>query len=134
MYPLLFIAKNNIKKHKGEVAILFALIFLSATLLFSSISMMLSGEKSMHECEKKNHSSDLFVRAENISAEDMKKDIETVSATEKCEILKAVHTTADCFYGSMDPEDAMSNTYYFFDASCQTELNALPEEDRKSVV
>ncbi len=36
MYPLIFIAKNNIKKHKGEVAILFALIFLSAVLMFSS--------------------------------------------------------------------------------------------------
>ena len=76
MYPLFFIAKNNIKKHKGEVAILFALIFLSAVLMFSSISLILSGDKTMKECEEKYHSSDLYVCVNNISPEEMKEDID----------------------------------------------------------
>ena len=128
MYPLFFIAKNNIKKHKGEVAILFALIFLSALLMFSSISLILSGDKTMYECEEKYHSSDLFVGVTNISAEEMKEHVESVEATEKCEIVSAIWTAADYYYGSMTEEDAMSNEFQIFDSSQQTELNAFPEE------
>lgn len=128
MYPLFFIAKNNIKKHKGEVAILFALIFLSAVLMFSSISLILSGDKTMKECEEKYHSSDLYVGVNNISTEDMKKAIESVEDTEKCEVITSVWTAADYYYGSMSPEDAMSNEFQIFDSSQQTELNAFPEE------
>ena len=84
MYPLFFIAKNNIKKHKGEVAILFALIFLSAVLMFSSISLILSGDKTMYEVEEKYNSSDLFVGVTGISAEEMRETIESVESTEKC--------------------------------------------------
>ena len=128
MYPLFFIAKNNIKKHKGEVAILFALIFLSAVLMFSSISLILSGDKTMYEVEEKYHSSDLYVCVNNISTEEMKKAIESVEDTEKCEVVTSVWTAADYYYGSMSPEDAMSNEFQIFDSSQQTELNAFPEE------
>ena len=128
MYPLFFIAKNNIKKHKGEVAILFALIFLSAVLMFSSISLILSGDKTMYEVEEKYHSSDLYVCVNNISTEEMKKAIESVENTEKCEVVTSVWTAADYYYGSMSPEDAMSNEFQIFDSSQQTELNAFPEE------
>lgn len=128
MYPLIFIAKNNIKKHKGEVAILFALIFLSAVLMFSSISLILSGDKTMYEVEEKYHSSDLYVCVNNISTEEMKKAIESVENTEKCEVVTSVWTAADYYYGSMSPEDAMSNEFQIFDSSQQTELNAFPEE------
>ena len=128
MYPLFFIAKNNIKKHKGEAAILFALIFLSAVLMFSSISLILEGDRSMRECEEKYHSSDLFVGTTNISAEELKDTIESVDATEKCEIVTSVWTAADYYYGSMTEEDAMSNEFQIFDSSQLTELNAYPEE------
>ena len=61
MYSLFFIAKNNIKKHKGEVAILFALIFLAALLMFSSLSLMLSEAEIINECDRKYHVSDILV-------------------------------------------------------------------------
>ncbi len=128
MYPLFFIAKNNIKKHKGEVAILFALIFLSAVLMFSSISLILSGDKTMYEVEEKYNSSDLFVGVTGISAEEMRETIESVESTEKCEIVSAIWTAADCYYGSMNSDDAMSNEFQIFDSSQLTELNAFPEE------
>lgn len=128
MYPLFFIAKNNIKKHKGEVAILFALIFLSAVLMFSSISLILSGDKTMKECEEKYHSSDLYVCVNNISPEEMKEAVESVDNTEKCEVITSILTAADYYYGSMSPEDAMSNEFQIFDSSQQTELNAFPDE------
>ena len=128
MYPLFFIAKNNIKKHKGEVAILFALIFLSAVLMFSSISLILSGDKTMYEVEEKYNSSDLFVGVTGISAEEMRETIESVESTEKCEIVSAIWTAADYYYGSMNSDDAMSNEFQIFDSSQLTELNAFPEE------
>ena len=128
MYPIFFIAKNNIKKHKGEVAILFALIFLSAVLMFSSISLILSGDKTMYEVEEKYNSSDLFVGVTGISAEEMRETIESVESTEKCEIVSAIWTAADYYYGSINSDDAMSNEFQIFDSSQLTELNAFPEE------
>ena len=53
MYSLFFIAKNNLKKHKGEVTILFILIFLAALLLFCSLSLMLSGPAAIKEHDEK---------------------------------------------------------------------------------
>ena len=130
MYPLLFIAKNNLKKHKGEVAILFALIFFAAMLLFCSITLILSGDKAMAACADKYHTSDLVVIAPQIGKEEMQKSIESVDATEKCEIIPVIQIAADYYYGSMKPEDAVSFTYYIFDSSLPTELNAFPEEFR----
>ena len=128
MYPLFFIAKNNLKKHKGEVAILFALIFLAALLLFSSITLILAGDKAMAECTEKYHTADLVVVAPQISKEDMQKAIESVDATEKCEIVPIVQLAADYYYGDMKSEDATSFSYYMFDSSLPTSLNKFPEE------
>ena len=96
--------------------------------MFSSISLILSGDKTMYEVEEKYHSSDLYVCVNNISTEEMKKAIESVENTEKCEVVTSVWTAADYYYGSMSPEDAMSNEFQIFDSSQQTELNAFPEE------
>ena len=64
MNSLFFIARNNIKKHKGEVAIIFALIFIAAALLFTSLSLMLSGSNMIRECDKNYHVADLLLMAE----------------------------------------------------------------------
>ena len=128
MYSLFFIAKNNIKKHKGEVAILFALIFLAALLLFSSITLVLSGDKAMNACADKYHTADLVVVAPQMDKEEMKKAIESVDATERCEIVPCIQAAADYYYGDMKSEDASSFAYYLFDSSLPTYLNAFPEE------
>ena len=128
MYPLLFIAKNNLKKHKGEVAILFALIFFAAMLLFCSITLILSGDKAMAACADKYHTSDLVAVAPMMDKDEMKKAIESVDATEKCEIVPVAQIAADYYYGDMRSEDAVSFSYYIFDSSLPTYLNAFPEE------
>ena len=128
MYSLFFIAKNNIKKHKGEVAILFALIFLASLLLFSSITLILAGDKAMAACTEKYHTSDLVVVAPQMDKEEMQKAIESVDATKKCEIVPTIQLAADYYYGDMKPEDAASFSYYLFDSSLPTSLNAFPEE------
>ena len=74
MYSLFFIAKNNLRKHKGEAAILFALIFLAAALLFSSTSLIMSGRNAVDECIEKNQVSDLLLFALPISEEEMQKN------------------------------------------------------------
>ena len=102
MYSLFFIAKNNLKKHKGEVAILFALIFFAAMLLFCSISLILSGDKAVSECKDKYHASDLVVVAPQMDKEELRKTIESVDATEKCEIVPVAQIAADYYYGEMD--------------------------------
>ena len=55
MNSLFFIAKNNIKKHKGEVAILFALIFMAALLLYSSTALIMSGTNAVNDVIEKNN-------------------------------------------------------------------------------
>ena len=128
MYSLFFIAKNNLKKHKGEVAILFALIFFAAMLLFCSISLILSGDKAVSECKDKYHTSDLVVVAPQMDKEELRKTIESVDATEKCEIVPVAQIAADYYYGEMDQEDAVTFSYYIFDSSLPTYLNAFPAE------
>ena len=62
MYSHYFIAKHNLKKHKGEVAILFVLIYLAALLLFSSLSLMLSGNGAIKEADEKIRTFDFPIR------------------------------------------------------------------------
>ena len=64
MNSLLFIAKNNLKKHKGEAVILFALIFMAAVLLFSSTALIMSGNNAVNEVIEKNNVSDLLLFAQ----------------------------------------------------------------------
>ena len=128
MYKLFFIAKNNLKKHKGEVAILFALMFLAAMLLFCSITLILSGDKAVSACKDKYHAADLIVDVPQMDKEELRKIIESVDATEKCEIVPVAQIAADYYYGDMDSEDAVSFSYYIFDSSLPTYLNAFPEE------
>ena len=71
MNSLFFIAKNNIKKHKGEVAILFALIFMAALLLYSSTALIMSGTNAVNDVIEKNNVSDLLLFAQPITEEDM---------------------------------------------------------------
>lgn len=128
MYSLFFIAKNNLKKHKGEVAILFALIFFAAMLLFCSIALILSGDKAVAECTDKYHAADLVVVSPQMDIDEMKKTIESVDATEKCEIVPVAQIAADYYYGDMGSDDAVTFSYYIFDSSRPTYLNAFPEE------
>ena len=74
MYSHYFIAKHNLKKHKGEVAILFVLIYLAALLLFSSLSLMLSGNGAIKEADEKDGAkiiSHILGKKENAVTQDL---------------------------------------------------------------
>ena len=128
MNGLFFIAKNNLKKHKGEAAILFVLIFMAAVLLFSSTSLLMSGTNAVSECIEKNNVSDLLLFAQPITEEEMQEKVESVALTEKCETVPSIQLSSDYYYGDMTKEDASSNIFYVFDSSRPTELNKFPEE------
>ncbi len=128
MYPLFLIAKNNIKKHKGEAAILFLLIFIAATLLFSSVSLIMSANNAVDECIEETNVSDLLLFSEKITEEEMQERIASVDLTEKCETISCIQISSDYYYGDIAKEDAQSNLFYVFDSTRTTEMNKFPEE------
>ena len=128
MNSLFFIAKNNIKKHKGEVAILFALIFISALLLFSSLSLMLSASNTLKQCDEKYHVADLFAFAPGLSVKDMEEKVKDIEGTDRVEVVPILNTASDYYYKDMTEDDAISYAFYVFDSSRPTYLNAFPEE------
>ncbi len=128
MNSLFFIAKNNLKKHKGEAVILFALIFMAAVLLFSSTSLIMSGNNAVNEVIEKNNVSDLLLFAQPITEEDMQAKVASVDLTEKCETLPCIQLSSEYYYGDMAKEDASANIFFVFDSSRPTELNKFPEE------
>ena len=128
MNSLLFIAKNNLKKHKGEAVILFALIFMAAVLLYSSTALIMSGNNAVDEVIEKNNVSDLLLFAQPITEEEMQQGVESVDLTEKCETVPCIQLSPEYYYGDMAKEDASANIFYVFDSSRPTELNKFPEE------
>ena len=138
MYSLFFIAKKNLKKHKGEVAILFVLIFLAATLLFSSLSLMLSGENTMKQCEDTYHTSDLLVfestfmgeKSGNpkVDSEAFRQVIANVPGTKMAESARIVEWACDYYYGNKTADDATSYEFFLQNSAEPTYLNAFPKE------
>ncbi|MBP5417814.1 MAG: FtsX-like permease family protein [Clostridiales bacterium] len=131
MYSHYFIAKHNLKKHKGEVAILFVLIYLAALLLFCSLSLMLSGNGAIKENDEKYHVSDLVI----FTTPEIEKDldnaiqkIENLPGTQMVDSIPVANYVGDYYYGSNPKEDAVSYQFFLADSSCPTYLNAFPEE------
>ena len=131
MYSLFFIAKNNLKKHKGEVAILFTLIFLAALLLFCSLSLMLSGPAAIEANDKKYHVSDLLIFTTTEMQENLPEamaKIEAVEGSEMVESTPIVNLLGDYYTGNKTVEDAISYQFFIGDSSKPTYMNAFPEE------
>ena len=128
MNSLFFIAKNNIKKHKGEAAIIFILIFIAATLLFSSLSLMLSGSNTIKECDEKYHIADLMAFAPGMTVDEMKDKVKDLDNMERYEVVPVIQTNSDYYYKDMKEDDAISYVFYMYDSSKPTYLNAYPEE------
>lgn len=69
MGSLWFIAKNNIKKRKGDAIVLLFLMALAALLLYVSISVLTGTEKVIHEAYEAMHTPDWFYMT-NIDCEE----------------------------------------------------------------
>ncbi len=128
MYSLFFIAKNNIKKHKGEVAILFILIFLAAFLLFTSLSLMLSGQSTIDTCTEKYHTSDIVIfQPTGLTAEETCDIVKSIPGSDLVESAPVINWNANYYYGNKSADEATAYMFFLTDVSKPTYLNALPE-------
>ena len=66
MRPIFFITRNNVKKQKGDMFILFLLTFVSAFLIFSSLSILLGAGKVQETAKEAMNGADvqIFTSAE----------------------------------------------------------------------
>lgn len=131
MYPMFFIAKNNLKKHKGEVAILFILIFLAALLLFCSLSLMLSGPGAIKAHDEKYHASDLLVFSTSEIQENLAESMEKIASVEGTEMLEStpiVNYLGEYYTKNRSEDDAISYQFFIGDSTKNTYLNSFPEE------
>ncbi|MCR5800289.1 MAG: ABC transporter permease [Lachnospiraceae bacterium] len=60
MYRFFFIAKNNIKKQKGDMITFFLLSFISAFLIFVSASFLAGGPKVVDDLKEKTNGADII--------------------------------------------------------------------------
>ena len=129
MNSLFFIARNNIKKHKGEAAILFLLMFMAAVLLFVSLSMLMSKDNTIRKNTEEFHTPSLLVFGpEDLTSEESVEIINSVPSTSGCESVEFVFGTGSYYYGDVSEEDAISNEFYFLDGTCDNYLCSLPSE------
>ena len=129
MNSLFFIARNNIKKHKGEAAILFLLMFMAAVLLFVSLSMLMSKDNTIRKNTEEFHTPSLLVFGpEDLTSEESVEIINSVPSTSMCESVEFVFGTGSYYYGDVSEEDAISNEFYFLDGTCDNYLCSLPSE------
>ena len=123
MNSLFFIARNNIKKHKGEAAILFLLMFMAAVLLFVSLSMLMSKDNTIRKNTEEFHTPSLLVFGpEDLTSEESVEIINYVPSTSGCESVEFVFGTGSYYYGDVSEEDAISNEFYFLDGTCDNYL------------
>lgn len=131
MGRLVFIAKNNIKKHKGEAAILFVLMFMAAVLLFVSLSLLMSKDNTIRKNDEQyNNPSLLVFGSAELTPEESVDIVDALPSTQSCESVDILSSTANYYYGDMSSDDAISGQFFFFDGSAENTLCSLPEAAR----
>ena len=61
MYRFFFIAKNNMKKQKKDMITFFIMTFISAVLIYLSITMLIGSDRVLNDLDKKINAADVFV-------------------------------------------------------------------------
>ncbi len=97
MYRLFFVAKNNLKKQKGDMITLLILSFLTAFLMFSSLSVLTGIDHVMDDALERVNGPYIFIcngdsETETRAAEEVLKNDERILDYERTEIL---NLTAD---------------------------------------
>ena len=129
MNSLFFIARNNIKKHKGEAAILFLLMFMAAVLLFVSLSMLMSKDNTIRKNAELYHTPSLLIFGpEDLTAEESVGIVNSVPSTSMCESVEYVYGAGSYYYGDMSEDDAISIEFYILDGTDDNYLCSLPGE------
>ena len=127
MYPLYFIAKHNIKKHKGDALILFFLIFLAGVMLFSSLSFLLTNSRIIDDVAEKWNNADYILFANEKEVEAAEKIVRSHPDTESVSIDKLVCWTTKYTVNDASRKDAASFQFLFSDSSIERTINRFPE-------
>ncbi|MBO4845437.1 MAG: FtsX-like permease family protein [Lachnospiraceae bacterium] len=61
MYRYFFIAKNNMKKQKKDMITFFVMTFISAVLIYLSVTMLIGADRVLKDVDKKINGADIFV-------------------------------------------------------------------------
>ncbi|MBR6881276.1 MAG: FtsX-like permease family protein [Clostridiales bacterium] len=127
MHSLFFIAKNNIRKHKGDALILFLLFLISGVLLFSSLTLLLTGNDVTKAATERNNTSDYLLWLTGKNDIDVEKVISEDPATKDYEIASFL-TWSSKIHVNDDTENETSSEFFFVDASRPTRTNTFPSE------
>ncbi len=85
MYPLYFISKHNMKKKKGNIAVILFLIALAVLLLYVSISLLTSTGKVLDTIHEEVNAADWFAISPEENDQKMMKILETQEELETVE-------------------------------------------------
>lgn len=125
MYSLLFIAKNNLKKKKGDVAVLVLLITVSALLLYTSISILTGITKVVDTAYEQAHTADYLYVSDSSLKEKIKKLLLEQNEVVEYEQNKVLSITGE-YRNSLSE---VQNNYMFYIQIIEEERNIsiLPE-------
>ena len=85
MYPLYFISRNNMKKKKGNIAVILLLIALATLLLYVSVSLLTSTGKVLDTLHEDTHAADWFCVSSRMNDEKLDEILEKQKAVEESE-------------------------------------------------
>ncbi len=114
MNRLWMIAKNNMKKQKGDMITLFILTLLSAFMLFTAVSVMVGMDKVMDDALVKINGASVFMITGNSKEENAaaKKAFESENAPEY-EAVEILSAMPDYKNANASEDEWSSNTFFF---------------------
>lgn len=126
LYPLFFIAGNNLKKRKGNTAVVFFLIALAAFLLQVSLTMLTQLGRALDEAHKETNSADymflcMYQEEEKITELFLKQE-EVV----ELEIGKCAYTVTD--YRKGDEKQTKSMSFLLETIESERNIDRLPAQ------
>lgn len=110
MYTSFFIAKNNMKKKKSDVAVITFLIILATMLLYISLSVLGNSESVVENAAKASNTADYTNFTGDEGAVAAKKIFDELDGVKEYEISPVLHIPGGEYYGE-DISDKKSNTF-----------------------
>lgn len=119
MYPLFFIAKHNLKKRKGDTAVLVFLTALAVLLLYGSISVLSGTKGILQSAYERMHGADIFYLTKTGTEEQLEPYFLAQPEVTEYESSPCLYFT-DCAYRT---DTSLENVFAFL-------LNRMDEEHK----
>lgn len=126
MYRLIFIAKNNLKKKKSDVAVLFFLTMLAALLLYVSISVLTRTGDVIQTAYDKYNSADFLFASGCTEEEKITAVFEEQSEVEQIEKSRGIYVLSLNYYKGTEESDEKEMSFFLQPMDEEKEMNQLP--------